>query len=220
MTNDDKTRQRRMGVWIKHAEDLPEDAFHLQFICYWIAFDAAFAQFAKGGGSGIGRMLGFLKDVVRTDKNQRIYTILRDRMQNIERISVLRQTSPSFWDRKKSEVQDPSKWAEHFVDIRVKEKDRFSLMLSIQSDDHVFNVLEDLFRRLYVVRNQIFHGGSSGAGSHGKTQVKEGALLLSQLIPCFREIMRKSADWGPVPFPRLGNPDQQSDMPPPWPKGK
>ena len=211
MTDDDKTRQRRMGVWIKHAEDLPENEFHLRFICYWIAFDAAFAQFTKGNnGDGIVKMRKFLLDVANADEDGNIRKILEDHRSNIEHIFKLRQTCPAFWNKNKRKALHSSTWESEFIEIKRQEKSH--LKSAILDRRQVFPALEDLFRRLYVVRNQIFHGGSSGAGSHGKTQVKEGALLLSQLIPCFREIMRKSADWGPVPFPRMGNPDQQRDM--------
>ena len=213
MTSDDETRLRRMGVWIKHAENLSETERHLRFVCYWIAFDAAFAQFAKGGGDGMGRMARFLKRVAKGDENGDICKILRDRRRDIERICELRQTAPTFWDGRRSKVRHPSQWEGEFANIRDEERRRLRWM--VRSGQHVSAVLEDLFGRLYVVRNQIFHGGSSGARSHGMTQVKAGVLLLSRLVPCFREIMRKDADWGPVPFPRLGRPDQR-DLSPPW----
>ena len=217
MTSDDnKIRLRRMDVWIKHAENLPETEFHLQFICYWIAFDAAFAQFAKGNnGDGMARMHCFLRRVADADEDGHIRKILKDHRSAIERIFELRQTCPAFWNKNKSKALHPSTWESEFVEIKRQEESH--LKSAILDRKHVSLALMDLFNRLNVVRNQIFHGGSSGAHSHGRTQVRLGALLLSNLIPCFRQIMPKSTDWGAVPFPPLGNPNQQGEsLPPPW----
>ena len=77
--------------------------------------------------------------------------------------------------------------------------------------------LNNLFRNLSVVRNQIVHGASAGQDSHGRTQVILGAWLLKAFIPCFRDAIKANIheDWGEPPYPRVGSgPDDK--CPPPW----
>ncbi len=87
-----------------------------------------------------------------------------------------------------------------------------------QVEDFIsITVLNDLFRNLSVVRNQIVHGGSAGTESRGRTQVILGAGLLKAFVPCFRDSIASNIDqdWGEPPFPRVGSaPDEKCS--PPW----
>ena len=71
-----------------------------------------------------------------------------------------------------------------------------------------------LVKRLYVVRNQVIHGGSSLASSYGRPQVELSVQLLSAFVPKFRNtiLFHPEVDWGPVPYPRREPEDK-------WPVG-
>ena len=64
-------------------------------------------------------------------------------------------------------------------------------------------ILSILFKRLYVLRNQIFHGGATWQGKLNRQQVKDGASLLSYLMPVLLEIMMLNPDenWGEIVYP-------------------
>ena len=61
-----------------------------------------------------------------------------------------------------------------------------------------------LFDRLYVLRNQLQHGGSTQAGSSlNRRQVEAGAAVMARLIPTFIGVIidNPDADWGRPYFP-------------------
>ena len=64
-------------------------------------------------------------------------------------------------------------------------------------------ILTILFRRLYVLRNQIFHGGATWQGKLNRQQVKDGASLLGYLLPVLLIIMMENPNdnWGEIAYP-------------------
>ena len=77
-------------------------------------------------------------------------------------------------------------------------------------------LVDTLFRNLGIVRNQIVHGGSAGSRSRGRTQVRLGAELLRDFVPHFRRTIERhpDQDWGPPPFPRVGDEADDKCLPP------
>lgn len=51
-------------------------------------------------------------------------------------------------------------------------------------------VLTCVFDRLYVLRNQIMHGGATWDGSVNRGQVTDGAEILGFLLPVFVDLMK------------------------------
>jgi hypothetical protein len=43
-------------------------------------------------------------------------------------------------------------------------------------------ILNTLFERLYVLRNQLIHGGATYRGKVNRTQVEDGAIVLMALM--------------------------------------
>ncbi len=68
-------------------------------------------------------------------------------------------------------------------------------------------ILEILFDRLYTLRNQLMHGGATWNGKVNRSQVTDGQLIISFLIPNFLEIMmnNQNEDWGKLNFPVVKN---------------
>ena len=135
------------------------------------------------------------------------------------RLLELRQASPSFWNRWREDagVRSPEEWEIVFGERVGSYVGRLNEAIRTSIKKHVSGTLNDLFRNLSVVRNQIVHGGSAGTESRGRTQVILGAGLLKAFIPCFRDSIASNIDqdWGEPPFPRVGSaPDEK--CPPPW----
>jgi hypothetical protein len=59
-------------------------------------------------------------------------------------------------------------------------------------------ILSVLFDRLYVLWNQLIHGGGTWNSSVNRSQVKDGAALLGVLLPVFIDILMDNPghDWG------------------------
>ena len=64
-------------------------------------------------------------------------------------------------------------------------------------------VLSILFDRLYVLRNQLFHGGATWNSSVNRRQVQDGANIMAFLVPRFIDLMmdHPEAGWGPPYYP-------------------
>ncbi|MFD2577593.1 hypothetical protein ACFSTD_01000 [Novosphingobium colocasiae] len=67
-------------------------------------------------------------------------------------------------------------------------------------DHDTARILSILFDRLYVLRNQLVHGGSTWNSDVNRAQVRDGAALLGCLLPIFIDLMMDNAghEW-PMP---------------------
>ena len=63
--------------------------------------------------------------------------------------------------------------------------------------------LQTLFERMYVLRNQMVHGGATYQGSVNGAQVRDGARIMALLLPVFLDLMMDNpkADWGVARYP-------------------
>ena len=55
-------------------------------------------------------------------------------------------------------------------------------------------LLTVVFDRLYVLRNQLVHGGATWNSSVNRSQVKDGAAVLGWMLPLFIDIMMDNPD--------------------------
>ena len=64
-------------------------------------------------------------------------------------------------------------------------------------------VLSYVFDRLYVLRNQLVHGGSTLNSGVNRAQVRDGAAILAFLMPLFVDLMMDNPqeDWGRPFYP-------------------
>ena len=103
--------------------------------------------------------------------------------------------------------------------FRVRAKsavDRLDAAIRRGLSQDVARTVDELFRNLNVVRNQIVHGGSAGTRSRGRTQVRLGAELLKEFMPRFRGAIERhlDEDWGAPPFARVGDAVDAKCLPP------
>lgn len=89
-------------------------------------------------------------------------------------------------------------------------RDRFSNDLSLRvhralswqhRDTRV--ILSTLFDRIYVLRNQLVHGGSTWNSSVSSDQVRDGANIVAALVPLFVGLMMDfpGTSWGSLYYP-------------------
>jgi len=64
-------------------------------------------------------------------------------------------------------------------------------------------ILSTLFDRMYVLRNQIMHGGATWSSSVNRSQVQDGANILAFAVPHFVDIMMDNPEltWGMPYYP-------------------
>ena len=75
------------------------------------------------------------------------------------------------------------------------------------SDSNSLSILNILFDRLYVLRNQIFHGNATWNSKVNRKQLEQCTDLLSEIIPIFIVIMIENpkVNWGELIVPVLSD---------------
>jgi hypothetical protein len=66
-------------------------------------------------------------------------------------------------------------------------------------------LLRIVLDRLYILRNQLIHGGSTYKSKVNRSQVQDGCKILINLLPIMIEIMMENSeeDWGEIFYPPL-----------------
>ena len=248
INDDNNIRLRRAEAWIERAQAAKDDAD--QFIFYWIAFNALYAwdesspdfwqpplsavvsQFSSDeddenvrhneGDRDYDKIKAFIKKMADKDNDRRLADIIVDNLEAIQTIVQLPYTYKPFWKPIIKNIETKSQWSKHFEDAKNRAEKAFQQVAMGGKAGHALRII---FSRLYVVRNQIFHGSHSGdPEGHGYTQVEKGAELLGVFVPCFCRVISLSVakaddnppeDWGDVHFRPQSHPDDL-ECPPPW----
>lgn len=211
LSADMRTRIHRSLSWLKRSES--QEDVEGRFISLWVAFNAAYGYLDDFGLSAADHasFLEFLEKVVLADTEDRIRPVLFERFQAIRNLSGNQYLYNHFW----SNVPD---WRDRF--------DRENSYLcsaigriSIRNEtvDHkkyVVGVLSITFRRLYVLRCQIFHGGATCGSRYNRLQLHGAVDLMSRVIPAMLAVMIDVGDdlgLGPIAFPAIAHPNHRVD---------
>jgi hypothetical protein len=97
--------------------------------------------------------------------------------------------------------------SEYDIDWRIQLSMQNRSNLAMIKHKKTVPILSELFSRLYVLRNQLIHGGSTHNSRVNRSQVHDGATILGWLMPIFIEIMidNPSSDWGDPPYPVIAS---------------
>ena len=176
-------RVHRSISWLQRAAREGNDP-DAAFVFLWIAFNSAYSQ-----DMGIayhvsekGRFKSFLSTLLSFYQDDQIYHLVWTRFPHEIRLILENQyVFGPFWNHQNG-VEGYDDWVDK-LDASVK-KAKIAL-----SEKNTERVLNELFDRLYVLRNQIIHGGSTWAGAINRAQVRDGAEILGSLIPVFVDLM-------------------------------
>ncbi len=189
-------RLHRAISWLKSAEQSSED---LRFISLWIAFNACYAiddlnELAEERASEKSNIRDFLKNLEAKDEGGQLGKLLWDRFSNEIRILLNNKyIFQPYWNHLRGIETE----YETALQSSLNKASRF------MSEGRVADLLYEVLTRLYVLRNQLFHGGATFQGKVNRSQVKDGAAMLEKLVPVNIEIMiqNKQEDWGKASFP-------------------
>ena len=191
-------RVHRAISWLQGAERAAAADIDLAFICYWIAFNAAYVQHAylhrEYAEPKFFRW--YFKQIVALDANKVIYDAIWQRFSGPIRTLVgNRYVFAPFWRSQHGEA-GPDDWRRAF-----RAQGRATLQALRRQDTE--SVLEILFSRLYVLRNQLMHGGATWRGGVNRQQVSDGARIMAFLVPHFVDLMmdHPHEGWGEPPYP-------------------
>ena len=196
-------RAHRAISWLSRAEQEINDP-DAAVIFYWIAFNAAYAreQYAVDVENGPrpaserGLFRDFFDLLLQLDSDRRIYNEIWQRFSGPIRTLLNNQyVFQPFWDNQRGEAEAKN-WESRFQNSR-----RISMEALAKQD--TVTVLAIVFDRLYVLRNQLVHGGATWQSSVNRRQVVDGARILSFLVPLFVSVMMDNPreDWGEPAYP-------------------
>lgn len=191
-------RAHRAISWVGRAEACGEDD-DARFIFLWIAFNAAYADEREFQAVAPGERTAFADffgRLVALDSGRRIYKAIWQRFSGPVRLLLEnRYAFNPFWQHHNS-IDGFDDWEERF------RASSSSFVQAFQAGDTA-RVLSFVFDRLYVLRNQLVHGGSTWNSGVNRAQVRDGAAILGFLMPTFIDLMMDNPgkDWGKPFYP-------------------
>lgn len=201
-------RVHRALSWLVRAHR-EEDDLDTRFILLWIGFNAAYAGDLEraleedegvrrrlGAASERARFDGFFRTLVTLDRDGRIYKALWSRFpQEIRILLDNRFVFAPFW-KHHAGLPGGAGW-----EITFEAAKRAANTALAAGDTPV--VLSILFDRLYVLRNQLLHGGATWNSAANRAQVRDGAAVLGHLLPLFIDLMMDNPgeDWAMPLYP-------------------
>ena len=202
-------RVRRALSWLERAEEAHRDQDQdTAFILYWIAFNAAYGQTGSpttGDQPESDSQRDFIRKITRLDDAFFLAIRSDDVFQSMIKIFLSSKfVFEPFW-KHHNEVAGCEDWKEGFDRSKrnVTRDMREIRSTTIKGDARTAQILHELFRRLYTLRNQMLHGGATWNSSVNRSQVMMGAAIMATLVPRFIDVMIENpdADWGSPRYP-------------------
>ena len=206
-------RIKRAISWLQRAEEEEKDD-DAKVIFLWIAFNALYGRDMYKKDEL--KQHEFLKNICSLDICGKIHLSIKNKCGK-ECVKLIRNrfVDREYWNdvRKylRNNGEEPEiQWKDkENPDADKAEKRFFNSNYEIQS---LSGDLENIFQRLYVLRNQIVHGSATWNKDVNRDQVKDGANILATLIPVFIKLMipnlnsaNKSKveekNWGDIYYP-------------------
>lgn len=176
-----RLRIHRALSWLLRSEQEAADP-DLQFILQWIAMNAAYAREFGREETERTRAKAFLETLVALDTEQRLHKALFQQFTGPIRTLIDNKfTFEPFWTAMRTHDAS-NRWEDGFASNK---KAAFAAVM--QGD--TLKVLGIVFDRLYVLRNQLVHGGATWNSQVNRAQVADGAAILGTLVPLILAVM-------------------------------
>jgi hypothetical protein len=130
------------------------------------------------------------------DNEQKIYNAVWKRYsQEIRLLLENKYVFAPFWQYQNG-MAEYANWEERLASSR-----RVIASALTQRDTSL--ILSVLFDRLYVLRNQVMHGGATWNSSVNRSQIRDGSAVMDTLLPIFIELMmdHPQREWGKPFYP-------------------
>ena len=192
-------RMRRAISWLQRAEHESNDP-DAAFIFYWIAFNAVYGEdWPEDYGRSERERDAFNRYFVKAlklDADRTIHTALWEKFHGPIGLFLDNQfVFDPFWQSLDRTAGDAD-WRRRLENERRRANRAFP-------NNDTRAILNYLFDRLYVLRNQLLHGGATWQGSVNRSQVQDGAAIMAFLVPHFINLMidHPHIDWGRPRYP-------------------
>jgi len=187
-------RLHRSISWLMRAEKEQNDP-DVAFILLWVAFNASYAEDDYGQVKERTMFDVYFEKILDLDDEVIADAIWSKFSGSIRILLNNKYVFQPYWNHLNGISSNENRArsfeaAKHVINKALKRNDT-KMILSI------------LFDRLYVLRNQLVHGGATWNSSVNRNQVRDGCAILSFLLPCFLDIMMKhpNESWGMPYYP-------------------
>lgn len=189
-------RVHRALSWLGRAEQERNDP-DAQFVFLWIAFNAAYAAGNDDEDMTERRAFHtFLRTLLKLDGRGRFgYLVWQEYSNSIRILLANPYVFSDYWRHHAGKIT-AAEWSARF------KSSRRAAELALAAND-TLQVLSIVLGRLYVLRNQLLHGGATWNSGVNREQVRDCTKLLGKLVPAIIEVMmdHPTRDWGPVRYP-------------------
>ena len=193
------TRLHRAISWLQRAEANCNDD-DTRFIHLWIALNAVYASEFDFEDSERNRAVRFLARVVDADAQGHLHALLfRQFSGPIRTLIDNPYVFAPFWAAMRD--HDASeRWKDRFDASR---KAAMTALLENRTTDLLSIVLD----RLYVLRNQLIHGGATWNCQINLAQLRDGGTILAALVPTILGLLLEAPgfDEDPIAYPVIPN---------------
>jgi hypothetical protein len=190
-----RIRVHRAISWLARAEAAKDDP-DVRFVLLWIAFNAAYAREFGHEQSERDQVRGFFEKLLSIDDGNRIHQLLFQRYTGPIRTLVdNRYLFEPFW-RAVRDHDGSGRWEVAFNDAKK------AAMFAATGND-TLKLVSIVMDRLYVLRNQLVHGGATHASKVNRQQVADGVALLADIVPLVIDLMLDGhhLDFGEIEYP-------------------
>lgn len=194
-SQNDSTRLHRAISWLARAEQCGDD-LDACFIFHWVALNAAYARLFHDGDTERRRIRAFIDTLVALDRDNTLYKALFGQFTGpIRTLIENRFVFEPFWAAMRDH-DSSDRWKEEF-----KRSQRGALRALMHNETGA--VLSIVFDRLYVLRNQLVHGGATWNSQLNRRQLRDAVNILQTLVPLVIRIMldHPDHDFGEIQYP-------------------
>jgi hypothetical protein len=195
LSDSQRTRIHRAIKWLGRSEQETDDA-DARFIFLWIAFNAAYARLFGNEASEREHQRTFFATLLSVDTTQSIQALLHREFPGLIRNLIQNKfLYEPFWKALRDHDASDA-WKIRFADDTKK-------ALTTLLSNETLDTLIIIFDRLYALRNQLIHGGSTWNSQVNRQQVGDGADLMGKLVPLMIELMltEPDRDFGEIIYP-------------------
>lgn len=190
-----RLRIHRALSWLIRSEQEHTDP-DLRFVLQWIALNAAYAREFGREETERTRAKAFLDTLVALDTRKRLHQALFQQFTGPIRTLIDNKfTFEPFWTAMRTHDAS-NRWEEGFANSK---KAAFAAVM--QGD--TTKVLGIVFDRLYVLRNQLVHGGATWNSQVNRAQLTDAVAILGTLVPLIISVMmdHPEQDYGDALYP-------------------
>lgn len=193
-------RVHRALSWLDRAEQCED--LDGKFVFLWISFNAAYANEIVENYrlSEKQSFRKFIEKIVSLDTSQTLHNVVWNNFSGSIRVLLDNPyVSAAFWEMQIGNLDKDGFESQFTIDKK-------KALRALARNDTVA-VLICVSESIYMLRNQIFHGGATWNSSVNRNQIRDASRIMEAIVPLVLTIMMDNPTvlWGDAIFPVIEN---------------